>query len=290
MVEIKQSTATVDLVFYMVDETDGYTPETGLSPTVVISKNGGSFASPAGSVSEIGNGFYKVAANATDSNTLGILALYATATGASPVAMGYAVVANIESDTMGRLGAPAGASIAADIATADSIADSILTDTGTTLPATLAAIKAKTDLLSGGTVTVQSAVSVSGSAITARAGDSWSFTLLSLGDISARSKLWFVAKDDSSAPDASSQVFIEATSGLTVLHRRPHSTTSQGSITVDDEAAGDISIAVDEAATEKLAAFTGGTWAVKMRDTSGDVTTLATGTFAVTESVIDATS
>jgi len=59
-------------------------PATGLSPTVTLSKNGGAFGSPAGAVSEIGSGWYKVAGNATDSNTLGPLALYATGTGADP--------------------------------------------------------------------------------------------------------------------------------------------------------------------------------------------------------------
>jgi hypothetical protein len=45
---------------------------------VTLSKNGAAFAAPAGAVSEIGNGWYKVAANATDTNTLGPLALHAS--------------------------------------------------------------------------------------------------------------------------------------------------------------------------------------------------------------------
>lgn len=103
MMEIKQSTATLALVFYMVDDADGITPKTGLSPTVTLSKNGGAFASPAGAVSEISGGFYKVAPNSTDSNTLGMLALKATASGAVPVAMAYLVVANIASDTISEI-------------------------------------------------------------------------------------------------------------------------------------------------------------------------------------------
>ena len=43
---------------------------------VTISKNGGSFASPAGAVTEIANGWYAVAGNATDSATLGPLLLH----------------------------------------------------------------------------------------------------------------------------------------------------------------------------------------------------------------------
>jgi hypothetical protein len=98
--EIKQSTSALALVFFMVDSTDHVTGKTGLSPTVVMSKNGATFASPIGAVQQIGNGFYKVVGNALDSDTLGVLALYATAATADPCAMAYEVVANIESDSI----------------------------------------------------------------------------------------------------------------------------------------------------------------------------------------------
>lgn len=93
MILIKQSTASTALVFFMRDSDDHVSGKAGLSPAVSIRKAGGNFAAPAGSVSEIGNGFYQVAANATDVNTLGPLVLYATATGAAPSQMGYQVVA-----------------------------------------------------------------------------------------------------------------------------------------------------------------------------------------------------
>ncbi|OQW51348.1 MAG: hypothetical protein A4C66_13990 [Nitrospira sp. HN-bin3] len=92
MIPIKQSTASYPLLFFMTDSTDHITGKTGLSPTVTLSKNGGSFASPSGAVSEIASGWYKVAANATDSNTLGPLTLHATGTGADPF---DGIVANI---------------------------------------------------------------------------------------------------------------------------------------------------------------------------------------------------
>jgi len=95
---IKKDSAVRPLVFLMVDATDHVTGKTGLSPTVTISKNGGSFAAPSGSVSEIGSGWYKVAANATDSNTLGPLLLHATASGADPVDDRFDVVA-VDPDT-----------------------------------------------------------------------------------------------------------------------------------------------------------------------------------------------
>ena len=90
--ERKQSDTTYSLFFYMVDSADHIAGKTGLSPTVTLSKNGAAFASPAGAVSEIGSGWYKVAGNATDSNTLGDLLLHATATGADPADAKYKIV------------------------------------------------------------------------------------------------------------------------------------------------------------------------------------------------------
>lgn len=84
MALIKQSAATNVLNFFMTDSADHISGKTGLAPTVIISKNGAAFGAPAGAVSEVANGWYKVAANATDSNTLGEIALHATGTGADP--------------------------------------------------------------------------------------------------------------------------------------------------------------------------------------------------------------
>src|SRR5690606_4250565 len=89
--------------------------KTGLTPTVTICKEGGSFASPAGAVSEIGNGWYKVAGNATDTNTLGTLLLHAEASGADPVDMEFEVVAFDPLDSV-RAGLTALPNAAADAA------------------------------------------------------------------------------------------------------------------------------------------------------------------------------
>jgi len=84
---------TRPLNFFMTDSTDHVTGKTGLTPTVTIRKVGGSFASPSGAVSEIANGWYTVAGNATDCNTAGPLLLHATASGADPTDTYYDVVA-----------------------------------------------------------------------------------------------------------------------------------------------------------------------------------------------------
>lgn len=82
--DIFQSSTQSALLFLLVQSSDHITGLTGATPTVTISKNGAAFASPAGAVSEIGSGWYKVAGNATDTLALGPLALHATAAGADP--------------------------------------------------------------------------------------------------------------------------------------------------------------------------------------------------------------
>lgn len=136
--EVKQSSSTYPLVFLMVDSTDHVTGKTALTPTVTLSKNGGSFASPSGAVSEIGSGWYKVAGNTTDSGTLGPLILHATGTAADPTDVLFAVVADLPGvaqtgDSYARLGAPAGASVSADVAAVQADTN----DIQTRLPAAL---------------------------------------------------------------------------------------------------------------------------------------------------------
>lgn len=114
-----------DLKFLMISSSDHISGATGLTPTVTLNKAGsGSFTAPAGAVTEIGGGWYKVAANATDNGTSGPLLLHATASGADPTDDSYFVrAASVAQtgDSFARLGAPTGASIAADIATASDV-------------------------------------------------------------------------------------------------------------------------------------------------------------------------
>lgn len=78
----KQSSTAYPMNFFMADSADHIAGKTGLTPTVTISKNGAAFAAPSGAVTEIGNGWYSLAGNATDRNTLGELLLHAEAEGA----------------------------------------------------------------------------------------------------------------------------------------------------------------------------------------------------------------
>ena len=80
------------LLFLLVSSTDHVSPVTGAVPTVTLSKDGAAYAAAVGAVTETGNGWYKVAGNATDSGTLGVLLLHATAAGADPCDESYRVV------------------------------------------------------------------------------------------------------------------------------------------------------------------------------------------------------
>jgi hypothetical protein len=68
------------LPFLMVDETDGKTPEPGVTVTATVSKDGGAFAACTNAVSEISGGFYKITLTGTEM-TADFVALKFTATG-----------------------------------------------------------------------------------------------------------------------------------------------------------------------------------------------------------------
>ncbi len=67
--------------FYLVDATDGVTPETAITFTPQYSKNGLAFVNFINTRVEIGSGWYYLEATATEINTDGIFIVRAAATG-----------------------------------------------------------------------------------------------------------------------------------------------------------------------------------------------------------------
>lgn len=110
-----QSSTANPMPFLMVLSSDHVTAATGLSPTVTISKNGGSFASPSGAVTELANGWYLLAGNATDRNTLGDFIIHATGTGADPADSKFTITAFDPFDSV-RMGLTALPNAAAEAA------------------------------------------------------------------------------------------------------------------------------------------------------------------------------
>ncbi len=84
-------------MFFMAQSADHVSGLTGASPVVYASKAGASGVSVSGAISQVDSsnlpGWYKVAGNATDTNTLGPLVLHATAGSGDPTDVEFAVVA-----------------------------------------------------------------------------------------------------------------------------------------------------------------------------------------------------
>jgi hypothetical protein len=99
MAQLKQST-TYTRAFLLVGSADHITGLTGASPSVSLSKAGGTFAAAGGAVTEIANGWYKIALTTTDTGTLGDLAYHITAPSADPTDFVDQVVGNILGDTL----------------------------------------------------------------------------------------------------------------------------------------------------------------------------------------------
>jgi hypothetical protein len=126
---IKQSTASTIKLGPFLDDTDGKTPETGLTISqadIRISKNGGAFAqsnNTAGATHNE-NGYYDVPLNTTDANTLGTLRVAVSKSGALPVWQDLMVVpANVWDSMFGA------STLNVNVATMSSGAvDSILDD------------------------------------------------------------------------------------------------------------------------------------------------------------------
>lgn len=89
---------TPRIVFYMSDAADNETGETGLTPTVTISKNGGAFAAATNAGMEVAGGWYYVDLTATETNTVGSLIFKATGTGANAWQEIHNVAENILTD------------------------------------------------------------------------------------------------------------------------------------------------------------------------------------------------
>lgn len=114
------------IVFYAVDATDGFTPETAIdfsdAGDVKGSKAGAALANLAGVVTELASGLYKLVLDAADVDTLGLLTILITNAGVRPIVAHVQVVAfdlNTASVPVGSIAANAitAASIAADVAT-----------------------------------------------------------------------------------------------------------------------------------------------------------------------------
>lgn len=96
---LKQSTVYTR-TFLLVQSADHLSGLTGATPTVNLSKAGGTFAAAGGTITEIANGFYKIALTTTDTGTVGDLAFHITATSGDATDFVDQVSATILGDTL----------------------------------------------------------------------------------------------------------------------------------------------------------------------------------------------
>lgn len=194
------------------------------------------------------------------------------------------------------------AAIATDAIDADSIKADAITEiqaglaTATALTAVddyidteIAAIKAKTDLINTGT-TLTIASAVVGSTITAHRGDTLSAALENIGALTNYSKIWFTVKRDYADADSASIIQIEKTGGLLYINGAAATTAANGSITIDDEPTGDVTIALVAARTAEL---NPGNYVYDiqiLRSSGTAVSTLTYGEFVVAADVTKATA
>ncbi len=114
--------------------------------------------------------------------------------------------------------------------------------------------------------------------------DSFEEEVRGLGDISARTKLWWTVKKFMLLDDSSAAVQVEETAGLAVLNGVTEELTAEnGSITVDDATAGVLTLGLDAAVT---AALTPGQYYYDLKMLSAEgAKTLAQGVLLVSAGV-----
>lgn len=99
----------------------------------------------------------------------------------------------------------------------------------------------------------QVTAAVDGSDIVIRQSDRVTIALTGLGALTDRTKLWFtIKKTPKHDADTASILQIEETAGLLYLDGAAYGTAAHASLTVDDAAAGDITIVIEEQATALL--------------------------------------
>jgi hypothetical protein len=108
-------------------------------------------------------------------------------------------------------------------------------------------------------------------------GDTLSLSLTYLGDISARSKLWFTVKEDKDSADTLADIQIEETAGLVYINKAAAGTPANGSITVTDAALGNLTITLAAVEAAKLDTTGKFTYDLQMLTAAGVVTTLRQG-------------
>jgi len=124
---------------------------------------------------------------------------------------------------------------------------------------------------------------VAGGTVTIHRGDSLSASITGLGAVTGYTNIWFTVKRNVADADTASIIQIDTTTGLLYLNGAA-GTAAQGSITVDDDAAGDITVVMAEEATDDLTPESGLYYDVQSL-VGGSVSTLSAGPCNITADI-----
>lgn len=141
--------------------------------------------------------------------------------------------------------------------------------------------------LASATITVVSAIV--GSTITITRGDTFSAAITGMGSIASYANVWFTIKRATSDADSEAIVQIDTDTGLLTVNGAS-ATAGDGSITVDDANAGDITIALAATVTDDLTPATGLVYDVQWQTAAGAIHTLTSGAAVVAADVTRAVS
>lgn len=129
---------------------------------------------------------------------------------------------------------------------------------------------------------------VSGSSIALKRGETWTIPVTDLGSLVGATKIWFTIKEQWSDTDPESLVMVELTGGLVWINGTA-ATPSDGTLTVNDVNAGDLTIVVKPAATTLLTPSNNLVWDIQTY-TAGVVHTLTEGEARISGDVTRAIS
>lgn len=132
------------------------------------------------------------------------------------------------------------------------------------------------------------AASASGDDLVIARASAWEQTITGLGSIAGRQKLWFTVKRSHGHSDAQAIIQIEETDGLLYLEGAAAGDAAWGSITVDDEDAGDVALRLSAEATELLTKPGTAAYDLKWLDAAGDPHRLAEASVEITKAVTHA--
>ena len=123
--------------------------------------------------------------------------------------------------------------------------------------------------------------------ITQERATTWTFNITGMGSLAGRTALYFAIKRVLTDGDADAMVLIEETAGLQVINGGVAPTAGNGSITVTDVAAGNITVTLAAVESAKLNETRMAFWGVKMV-TAAAVEQLDSDRFNVSRSVVEA--